>query len=76
MEDLQLGLPGPRAQNPSIVFRDTRNEPEPVPILLRQMVATNAWGLGKRIKIVPHKLKDAPVKKNCYLLFAQIKMFL
>ena len=60
----QLGPPGPRAQNPSIVFKVTRRELELVPILLQLMAETNVLALRRKIKIVPQKQMDVLVRNS------------
>lgn len=63
MAYLQLGLPGPRALSPPSVFKGSRLELEPAPILLRQMAVMTVQDCRKKIRTVPQKQTDVQVKR-------------
>ena len=63
MEYLQLGLPGPHAPSPIIVYKGLRLELEPALILLRQTAVMTAWDCHKKIRTVPQKQTDVQVKR-------------
>ena len=64
MEGGQGFHPGAHAQSPLTVFKAQRNEPEPVPILLRQMAVMNALGWLKKRESVPRWKMDVLVRNE------------
>ncbi len=52
---------GVHAQSQLTVFKAQRNEPEPAPILPRQMAAMTVQGWQRKRKFVPRKRMDAQV---------------
>lgn len=64
MEVGQRIHPGAHAQSQPTVFKAQRNEPEPAPILPRQMAVMNAWGWLKKRGSVPHRKMDALVRNS------------
>lgn len=62
MEVGQRIHPGAHAQSQPTVFKAQRNEPEPVPTLLRQMAVMNALGWLKKRGSVPHWKMDVLVR--------------